>query len=322
MTRSVLPRLFLWPLETHLDQMTVRLLRTPGSREVDFSKPVGEPALVGVDSVSWRIFKNPVSVFVGGIAAVILELAEPSVRSGVWEHSSFRTNPVRRLQRTGMAAMMTVYGPRNAAEKMIAGVVRRHDTVSGTTPDGEAYHANDRKLLDWVQATAAYGFAEAYNRYVHPLGEEGLSQVFAEGADAARLYGAAGAPVSWGGWKELLKSKRDRLAPSPIVFEFLDIMADAPVAPAATTDNSRGGGDDAPVGPRAGRSLETVRPRDRGRSASETGWQAPRCDRSAVEPGRTGVPQAGASSGLPIRTEGRQFIQSGLARLRFGLPAR
>ena len=190
MTRSVLPRLFLWPLETHLDQMTVRLLRTPGSREVDFSKPVGEPALVGVDSVSWRIFKNPVSVFVGGIAAVILELAEPSVRSGVWEHSSFRTNPVRRLQRTGMAAMMTVYGPRNAAEKMIAGVVRRHDTVSGTTPDGEAYHANDRKLLDWVQATAAYGFAEAYNRYVHPLGEEGLSQVFAEGADAARLYGA------------------------------------------------------------------------------------------------------------------------------------
>jgi uncharacterized protein (DUF2236 family) len=233
MTRSVLPRLFLWPLETHLDQMTVRLLRTPGSREVDFSKPVGEPALVGVDSVSWRIFKNPVSVFVGGIAAVILELAEPSVRSGVWEHSSFRTNPVRRLQRTGMAAMMTVYGPRNAAEKMIAGVVRRHDTVSGTTPDGEAYHASDRELLDWVQATAAFGFAEAYNRYVHPLGEEGLSQVFAEGADAARLYGAAGAPVSWGGWKELLKSKRDRLEPSPIVFEFLDIMADAPVLPPA-----------------------------------------------------------------------------------------
>src|SRR5260370_6933963 len=194
MTRSVLPRLCLWPLETHLDQMTVRLLQTRGSREVDFSKPVGEPALVGVDSVSWRIFKNPVSVFVGGIAAVILELAEPSVRSGVWEHSSFRTNPVRRLQRTGMAAMMTVYGPRNAAEKMIAGVVRRHDTVSGTTPDGEAYHANDRKLLDWVQATAAYGFAEAYNRYEHPLGEEGLSPVFPDAPAPPPLHRPAAPP--------------------------------------------------------------------------------------------------------------------------------
>jgi uncharacterized protein (DUF2236 family) len=129
--------------------------------------------------------------------------------------------------------MMTVYGPRNAAEKMIAGVVRRHDTVYGTTPDGNAYRANDRKLLDWVQATAAYGFAEAYNRYVHPLGEDGLSQVFADGANAARLYGATGAPVSWSGWKELLESKRDRLEPSPIVFEFLDIMANAPVLPLA-----------------------------------------------------------------------------------------
>jgi uncharacterized protein (DUF2236 family) len=233
MTQSALPRLFLWPLETHLDQMAARLLRTPGSEQVDFSRPIGEPALVGADSVSWRIFKNPVSVFVGGTAAVILELAEPSVRSGVWEHSSFRTNPMRRLQRTGMAAMMTVYGPRSAAEKMIAGVVRRHDAVYGTTPDGDAYHANDRELLDWVQATAVYGFAEAYNRYVHPLGEHGLSQVLAEGADAARLYGATGAPVSWGGWKELLESKRDRLEPSPIVFEFLDIMAKAPVLPPA-----------------------------------------------------------------------------------------
>src|SRR5437667_3770357 len=154
MTRSVLPRLFLWPLETHLDQMAVRLLRPPGSREVDFSKPVGEPALVGVDSVSWRIFKNPVSVFVGGIAAVILELAEPSVRSGVWEHSSFRTNPVRRLQRTGLAAMVTVYGARSTAEPMIAGVVRMHDKVRGETPAGEAYRANDVGLLTWVHATA------------------------------------------------------------------------------------------------------------------------------------------------------------------------
>jgi len=223
--------------------------------------------------------------------------------------------------------MMTVYGPRNAAEKMIAGVVRRHDTVSGTTPDGEAYHANDRKLLDWVQATAAYGFAEAYNRYVHPLGEEGLSQVFAEGADAARLYGAAGAPVSWGGWKELLKSKRDRLEPSPIVFEFLDIMADAPVLPPALRPLQRliirGAVEMTPpwVRERVGLSkrygLGTVE-----EALLRQAGQARRCDRSAVEPGRTGVPQAGASSGLPIRTEGRQFIQSGRARLRFGHRAR
>src|SRR5215204_5602813 len=50
---------------------------------------------------SWRVFKNPLSLFIGGLTAVIMELAEPRVRSGVWEHTSFRQNPVQRLRRTG-----------------------------------------------------------------------------------------------------------------------------------------------------------------------------------------------------------------------------
>ena len=119
-----------------------------------FAQPEGEPALVPADSVSWRIFKNPVALFVGGVAAVILELAEPSVRTGVWEHSGFRRDPVRRLERTGMAAMVTVYGARSVAEAMIADVVRLHDRVTGATPAGEPYRANDVRLLTWVQATA------------------------------------------------------------------------------------------------------------------------------------------------------------------------
>jgi uncharacterized protein (DUF2236 family) len=113
------------------------------------------------DGVSWRVFANPISLFIGGVAAVLLELAEPSVRSGVWDHSSFRRDPGMRLRRTRVAAMMTVYGPRSAAEKLIANVVRMHGHVKGTTPDGIAYHANDPRLLDWVQATATFGFAEA-----------------------------------------------------------------------------------------------------------------------------------------------------------------
>ena len=47
---------------------------------VDFLQPAGEPALITPDSVSWRIFKNPVALYIGGIAAVPLELAESRVR--------------------------------------------------------------------------------------------------------------------------------------------------------------------------------------------------------------------------------------------------
>src|SRR5207237_581182 len=61
-----------------------------GGPRFDFCAPPGEAALVAADSISWRIFKNPVALFIGGVAAVILELAEPRVRTGVWEHTSFR----------------------------------------------------------------------------------------------------------------------------------------------------------------------------------------------------------------------------------------
>lgn len=208
-----------------------RMMQPPPGMEYDFSKPAGEAALVAVDSLSWRIFKNPVTLFIGGVAAVILELAEPSVRSGVWDHSSFRKDAVMRLRRTGAAAMMTIYGPRRAAEEMIARVVSLHDKVAGATPDGTPYRANDQRLLDWVQATASYGFIEAYARYVGKLGEQERSQAFAEGAAAARLYGAEGAPTSLEAWQSLLGRTKPGLERSEIVLEFLEIMNTAPLLP-------------------------------------------------------------------------------------------
>jgi uncharacterized protein (DUF2236 family) len=197
----------------------------------DFIRPAGEPALVPPDSVSWRIFKNPLALFVGGVAAVILELAEPAVRTGVWEHTDFRRHPVRRLERTGLAAMITVYSARSVAEKMIAGVVAQHQRVQGVTPAGEAYRANDPRLLTWVQATAAFGFIEAYRHYVRALTPAEIDQAYAEGAPAAALYGARDAPRSDAERQSLFEAMDERLESSPIVFEFLEIMRTAPILP-------------------------------------------------------------------------------------------
>ena len=72
-----------WPLQGWLDGAARKLLESEGGPRVDLSQPSGEPALVPPDSVSWRVFKNPLALFVGGVTAVILELAEPRVRSGV-----------------------------------------------------------------------------------------------------------------------------------------------------------------------------------------------------------------------------------------------
>lgn len=207
------------------------IMEPPPQMAFDFTQPEGEEGLVSHDSVTWRVFKNPVSLFIGGVAAVILELAEPSVRAGVWNHSSFPTDPIMRLRRTGAAAMMTVYGPRSAAEKMIAGVVRAHERVRGVTSYGEAYHANDPKLLNWVQATASFGFIEAYSQFATRLSSEEVTQAFAEGAEAARLYGATGAPSSRLAWESLLADLTPTLEPSATLEEFLAIMGKAPLLP-------------------------------------------------------------------------------------------
>lgn len=207
------------------------LLHPPAGMECDFSQPVGEPALAPHDGVTWRVFANPVSLFVGGVTAVLLELAEPSVRSGVWDHSSFRRDPGTRLRRTGFAAMMTVYGPRSQAEKMIAHVVRMHSRVEGHTPDGVAYHANDPRLLDWVQATASFGFTEAYHHYVRSLSAAEKDAAFAEAGPAARLYGASGAPRSVDEWEALLARTAPGLEGSDILADFMRIMGQAPILP-------------------------------------------------------------------------------------------
>jgi uncharacterized protein (DUF2236 family) len=208
------------------------LLAPPPGLEGDFAHPAGAPALVPANSISWRVFANPLSLFIGGVAAVILELAEPSVRAGVWDHSSFRTDPLTRMRRTGAAAMITVYAPRDEAAAMIARVVALHEKVQGELPDGRRYRANDPRLLDWVQATATFGFVEAYHRYAAPMTKDERSSAFAEGSAAAQLFGATGAPRSLAEWEALLAGTLPLLQPSPTLGEFLQIMQDAPILPA------------------------------------------------------------------------------------------
>src|ERR1700691_4817888 len=221
------------PLSLHhrLEAAASAFMNLHAGRTVDFTRPLGEQALLPWDSVSWRVCKNPLALFIGGTPAVFLELAEPAVRAGVWEHSSFRKNPVGRLQRTGLAAMATVYGARSVSEPMIAGVVRMHERVTGSTAAGLPYAANDSQLLNWVHATATFGFAEAYSRYVEPLSQAEYDGLYSEGVVASRLYGALGAPRSSVESKLLFRSMRDRLEPSPVVFQFLQIMSEAPAFP-------------------------------------------------------------------------------------------
>ncbi|MEM9494499.1 MAG: oxygenase MpaB family protein [Pseudomonadota bacterium] len=211
-------------IASRLDDAVRDYLRDGVLSNVDFAAPHGEPSLTAPNSVSWRIFKNPVSLFIGGVTAVLLEFAEPRVRTGVWDHSTFRVDPVTRMKRTGLAAMVTVYGARSVAERMIAGVNRMHGRVAGVTPDGTPYTATDPDLLAWVHATASFGFLEAYHTYVAPLSDADRDRFYAEGGAAAALYGVRERPQSVEEQRAYFAAMTPKLERSDIVFEFHDIM--------------------------------------------------------------------------------------------------
>ncbi|MFY8142490.1 MAG: oxygenase MpaB family protein [Caulobacter sp.] len=199
--------------------------------KIDYAHPPGEPALLDPGSMHWRVYKNPIALAVGGVAAVLLEFAEPRIRSGVWDHSTFKTDPIGRAMRTGTAALIGVYGPASAARRVIQGVTHMHARVTGETPGGEAYTALDPELLDWVAATAVYGFVSAYDRFVAPLTEAEKTQFYEEAAPVARLYGATDSPESEAAFMAMLQALSPRFEAHPIVDEFLETIAPGKAAP-------------------------------------------------------------------------------------------
>src|SRR5215510_14849597 len=109
--------------------------------KIDYGHPVREMSFQHPSSVQWLVFKNQVALGIGGVAAVLMEFADARIRSGVWDHSTYKADPIGRSMRTGVAAMVGCYGPASAARRVIQGVTNMHAKVNGATPKGEAYRA-------------------------------------------------------------------------------------------------------------------------------------------------------------------------------------
>ncbi|CAE7323318.1 doeB [Symbiodinium microadriaticum] len=213
------------------EKRAAKLLEPPTKHyDIDFTAPAGDPGLFGPDSLIWRVYANPGATFIGGVTAVILELAEPRVRSGVWDHSTFKKDPIGRIRRTGAAGMATVYAPKDALPPMFARIRRMHEAVGGETPDGVAYQAVEDDLMKWVHITASYGFLNAYRRYVDPgITVAQQDQYYLDGQAGAKGFGDFDVPKSKAEVDAFFDEMRPHLEPHPILDEFLDIMLNTPI---------------------------------------------------------------------------------------------
>src|SRR5260221_11240557 len=100
------------PVQRRIDAAARELLQPKGRPAVDFTQPHGEEALVGPDSVSWRIFKNPVALFIGGGGAGGPGLAVPPPPPRGWGAAPLRPLPSPPPRPPRPAATVPLYAPR------------------------------------------------------------------------------------------------------------------------------------------------------------------------------------------------------------------
>lgn len=159
--------------------------------------PTGDPGWFGPDSLTWRVHADT-SMFVGAMAALMLQSLHPRVLAGVVDYSDFTTDPLGRLRRTAAFVGATAYGSSDDAAKACAMVRRVHRPVRGSTPDGRPYSADDPELLDWVHVAEFACFAAAHRRYGDtPMTVPELDRYIDEVARVAVELGDPTPPRSW-----------------------------------------------------------------------------------------------------------------------------
>ncbi|MGH8191375.1 MAG: oxygenase MpaB family protein [Rhodanobacteraceae bacterium] len=154
------------PLRRQLRRQVLAALSHAGPAP-DYDTPLGDPGLFGPDSVTWKIHADFPSMMAGGLASLMLQSLHPLALAGVWDHSNFRHDLLGRLRNTTAFVSRTTYAPRRPAEDAIEHIRRLHLKVTGTTPDGRAYSAEDPHLLNWVHCAECWCFLSAYQAYCH-----------------------------------------------------------------------------------------------------------------------------------------------------------
>lgn len=148
------------------------------------------------ESVIRRIGNTPLTPFLGGGPAVLLQVAHPLVAAGVVLHSDYRRDLWHRLARTLRALYLIAYGTRAEAERAGEAVQAVHAHVHGKTdvqlgrfPPGTSYSASDPELMLWVHATLVEASSTVYRRFVRALSGEEQERYYQEMAVVARLFG-------------------------------------------------------------------------------------------------------------------------------------
>lgn len=187
--------------------------------------PPSDEALFEKDTPIRMVHADIVSMMVGGIRGLLLQMLHPHALQGVLDHSNFRNDMHGRLRRTARFIAVTSFGHRDDAQAGIERVNRIHAAVGGTLPDGKPYSATDPRVLAWVHVAEATSFLAAYLRLVRPdmPGAE-QDEYYLQFALIARALGADPVPTDRREAEAIFRELRADLSTSPQAREIANLV--------------------------------------------------------------------------------------------------
>ncbi len=177
--------------------------------------PPSDEAYFAKDTPIRMVHADVVSMMVGGMAALLLQMLHPHALRGVLDFSNFRQDMHGRLRRTARFIAVTTYGHRDDADAAIARVNSIHARVHGTLLDGTPYSATNPRTLAWVHVTEALMFLEAWLTHVRPqmpMAEQ--DEYFRQFALIARRLGADPVPETKAEAMAIFREMRSELRAS------------------------------------------------------------------------------------------------------------
>ena len=187
-----------------------------------------------------RVGNTPVTPFLGGGAAVLLQVAHPLVAAGVAAHSRYDDDLWRRLAHTLRALYLVTFGSKAEADRA-AGVVQAvHARIRGTTENplgifaaGTRYSADDPQLMLWVHATLVHASLSAYQRFEGGLTVPEQESYYSEMSTVARLFGtpAEVIPPTLADFRTYFSAQIDSptIQVTPIASQIAEVILRAPL---------------------------------------------------------------------------------------------
>jgi uncharacterized protein (DUF2236 family) len=148
----------------------------------------GKDLAQGPGTLHWA-FMGDWRLYLMAGRGLLLQVAHPTVGAGVGEHSTFKTDPWGRLERSVDALVRYHCGADGDAQRVCRQLREMHKRIKGVDHRGRRYHALEPEAFYWVHGTAFEGAIVMSERFGRPLTETQIARLYTEHKQVGLMLG-------------------------------------------------------------------------------------------------------------------------------------